>query len=667
MATRSSRPERTLAIFLLVIAAMFAAAASLGQWKPRLGLDLQGGTRITLQASTTTGGGVTKDKLNEAVGIISSRVNGAGVSEANVSTQGADIIIVEIPGAGNNNLERTIGSTAQLRFRLVEFVAGPPAPQQPTTAPTGPTSPGSSTRSPGTPSGTTPTSSPGTPSSTTATSSPGTSSSTTATSSAGNSAGVQPTPSPTAGTSSGATAPTLKPGNPSSSKNRVAAGWMKGTKTPPTRTKTSAASGQPTAASGSTPSPSPGSTSTPAPTVITPTVPGVTPTPGGAPTALQPPNLENIPDPLNWTPSTEWQAKFAAYQCPKNGAVTSTPDLPSQPLLACDAQRNKYLLGPAMIEGTQLTDANAQLPTTGTSWVVNLSFNGDATKTFADITSAIANKTSPLTGQQEQFAIVLDKKVISAPVVNSPIPNGQAVIQGSTANPFTQESASSLANSLKYGALPLSFETAQITTEGPELASNQLHAGIVAGIIGLILVVIYCLIYYRGLGFVVIASLVIAGLLTYASVLLLGQAYGFTLTLPGIAGLIVAVGITADSFIVYFERLRDEVRDGKTLRTSVETGWRRARMTILAADSVSMLAALVLFIFAIGVVKGFAFALGLTTFIDIFVVFFFTKPVVTLLSRTTFFGRGHKWSGLDREHLGMSPVRRRARPAEGEI
>ncbi|HEU0127993.1 MAG TPA: SecD/SecF family protein translocase subunit, partial [Pseudonocardiaceae bacterium] len=255
---------------------------------------------------------------------------------------------------------------------------------------------------------------------------------------------------------------------------------------------------------------------------------------------------------------------------------------------------------------------------------------------------------------------------ISAPVVNSPILNGQAVIEGSRADPFTQESASGLANSLKYGALPLSFDIEQVTNEGPELASNQLRAGIVAGIFGLLLVVIYCLLYYRGLGLVVIASLIIAGLMTYASVLLLGHAYGFTLTLPGIAGLIVAVGITADSFIVYFERLRDEVRDGRTLRTSVETGWVRARTTILAADSVSMLAALVLFVFAIGVVKGFAFALGLTTFIDIFVVFFFTKPMVTLLSRTKFFGQGHKWSGLDRQHLGMSPLKRRVRVAGGE-
>jgi preprotein translocase subunit SecD len=300
------------------------------------------------------------------------------------------------------------------------------------------------------------------------------------------------------------------------------------------------------------------------------------------------------------------------------------------------------------------------------AYAVTLSFNGRGANEFGNVTTATAknNPSSPNSGQQ--VAIVLDGEVLSAPTNDDPINGGQAIITGSVTNPFSQESASSLANALKYGALPLTFTLQDTTTEGPELASGQLNAGIIAGIVGLILVVGYCLLYYRGLGIVVISSLLVAGLIIYAMVLLLGHAYGFTLTLPGIAGLIVAVGITADSFIVYFERLRDEVRDGKTLRTSVETGWVRARSTILAADAVSMLAALVLFIFAIGVVKGFAFALGLTTFIDVFVVFFFTKPVITLLARTKFFGQGHKWSGLDRQHLGMPPLKPRPRPVGGE-
>jgi preprotein translocase subunit SecD len=388
------------------------------------------------------------------------------------------------------------------------------------------------------------------------------------------------------------------------------------------------------------------------------------------PSDLQPPDLLNIPDPLAWiaNPPQQWLQEASTYQCPAPGKrATKQLDVPSQPLIACDDAGYRYLLSPAVVEGTDVSDASAGIPQGEINYGVTLSFNSKGTREFGNVTSATAvnNPSSPNSGAQ--VAIVLDGQVLSAPTNQGPITGGQAIITGSPANPFTQSSSSNLANALKYGALPLTFTLQDQTTEGPELASGQLDAGILAGIVGLLLVVAYCLLYYRGLGLVVISSLIIAGTITYACVLLLGHAYGFTLTLPGIAGLIVAVGITADSFIVYFERLRDEVRDGKTLRTSVETGWARARSTILAADAVSMLAALVLFIFAIGVVKGFAFALGLTTFIDVFVVFFFTKPIVTLLARTKFFGQGHKWSGLDRQHLGMPPLKPRARTARGEV
>jgi preprotein translocase subunit SecD len=288
---------------------------------------------------------------------------------------------------------------------------------------------------------------------------------------------------------------------------------------------------------------------------------------------------------------------------------------------------------------------------------VNLTFNSEARKTFAKVTQAIANQTSPLTSQQKQFAIVLDGKVISAPTVNSPIPNGQAEISGN----FTQASAQSLANSLKYGALPLRFDVPVVTEEGPTLASNQLSAGLIAGAIGLGLVLLYCMLYYRGLGIVVLFSLAIAGVITYAVVLAMSQAVNFTLTLPGIAGLIVAVGITADSFIVYFERIRDEMRTGKSMRVAVEAGWVRARATCLAADAVSLLAAVVLYIFSIGVVKGFAFALGISTVIDLVVFFLFTKPMVSWLATFRFFYSGHRLSGLSPDQVGSR--RPRPRPA----
>jgi preprotein translocase subunit SecD len=256
-----------------------------------------------------------------------------------------------------------------------------------------------------------------------------------------------------------------------------------------------------------------------------------------------------------------------------------------------------------------------------------------------------------MAGTSDQFAIVLDGKVISAPTFEGVIPNGTSQITGN----FSESSAKSLATSLKYGALPITFDSTKTTIQviGPSLAGDQLSAGITAGIAGLVLVMIYCLLYYRGLGLVVIASLFVAAATTYAMVLLLAKSAGFTLTLPGIAGLIVAVGITADSFIVFFERIRDEMRSGKSMRVAVEAGWVRARATCVAADAVSILAAVVLYIFAAGVVKGFAFALGLSTLIDLAVFFWFTHPMVSWLARFPFFNKGHKLSGLDAENLGI--------------
>jgi preprotein translocase subunit SecD len=288
-------------------------------------------------------------------------------------------------------------------------------------------------------------------------------------------------------------------------------------------------------------------------------------------------------------------------------------------------------------------------------WQVNLQFTGEGGDKFLKATQNIAAR-----GQgQNLFAIVLDGEVISTPSVEQAIPGGQAQITGT----FTEAEARDLANVLKYGALPVSFDISSVETVSPQLGGDQLSAGIWAGLVGLALVVLFSFLYYRGLGLVVVLSLAAAAVLTYASVVLLGKAIGFTLTLAGIAGLIVAIGITADSFVVYFERLRDEVREGRSLRSSVETGWTRAKHTIIAADSISLLAAVVLYILAIGSVRGFAFTLGLTTLIDLIVVFVFTKPLVTLLARTDFFGHGHKLSGLDPEHLGVERLPGQTRPS----
>jgi preprotein translocase subunit SecD len=248
-------------------------------------------------------------------------------------------------------------------------------------------------------------------------------------------------------------------------------------------------------------------------------------------------------------------------------------------------------------------------------------------------------------------AVVLDGDVQSAPVTQQPITAGNVQITGGGTG-FTQDQANQLADVLKFGQLPLNFTQQSVSSISAELGSASLNAGLIAGVIGLIVVIIYLFTYYRGLGIVSVSSLLVASLLAYFVVVILSRYQNFRMELAGIAGLIVAIGITADSFIVFFERLRDEVRDGKALRPAVESGWKRARRTILVSDTVSFLAAVLLYHFAVSDVQGFAYTLGLTTLIDVLVVFLFTKPMVTLLAGTKFFGGGHRWSGLDPARLG---------------
>jgi preprotein translocase subunit SecD len=344
----------------------------------------------------------------------------------------------------------------------------------------------------------------------------------------------------------------------------------------------------------------------------------------------------------------EINAQFASFDCTlaENRQGTGT-DLPSQTIVACDrAGLTKYILGPAEVLGRQISEASAGLDTqSGNAWFVSLTFNGEGTAAFAAVTSRVTSLPEP----NNQLAIVLDGLVVSAPRINEAIPSGTAQITGS----FTQLEAKDLANVLKYGALPLAFDRGEVQQVSPTLGADQLDAGLIAGALGLALVVIFTLAYYRMLGFVTVGSLAIAGLMLYLLFLLLGEWIGFTLTLAGIAGAIVAIGVTADSFIVYFERVRDEMREGRSLRTAVETGWIRARRTILIADFVSLIAAVLLYFFAVGGVRGFAFTLGLTTVIDLIIIFVFTKPALVLVSRMKFFNSGHRLSGFSSKSLGM--------------
>jgi preprotein translocase subunit SecD len=362
------------------------------------------------------------------------------------------------------------------------------------------------------------------------------------------------------------------------------------------------------------------------------------------------PTLPNTPSPEPTDGSdTAWitpylQAEFLAYDCanPNNDPANAPAD---QPLITCEADGSaKYILGPVELDGSSIDDATFGIQQNDGRWAVNLRFDDEGTRIFGDISQRLYGATPPL----NQFAFVLDGLVLTAPAMNQVILGGDPSITGN----FTQESAKTLADQLRYGALPLSFEVVSSDTISATLGSQQLQIGLVAGLIGLALVAVYSLVVYRALGFVIIASLAVMGVITYIAICILAWRIGFRLSLAGVAGLIVSIGFTADSFIVYFERIRDELRDGKSITGAVEDGWSRAKRTIYISKSINVLAAVVLYILADATVKGFAFTLGLTTVIDVLIFILFTHPVMQLLARTRFFGEGHPLSGMDPEALG---------------
>lgn len=369
--------------------------------------------------------------------------------------------------------------------------------------------------------------------------------------------------------------------------------------------------------------------------------PSPTPTPSVDPALLVPPIQSK-------TLTSQYADIFKALDCATNTSVDGAkPDDETQYLIACDKDgAYKYVLGPALLSGTDVQTASAGLPQSGAgNWQVDLTMTTAGAKKFADATKALYQQKAPT----NQFGIVLDGVVMSAPAVNEPILGGSAVISGS----FTAEEAKALSQVLKFGSLPVSLSVDEVQQISPTLGSDQLRAGIVAGAFGLILVIIYMLLYYRALGLLATFSLIVAATFTYLIVVILGNEIGFTMTLAGIAGAIVAIGITADSFVVYFERLRDELREGKRLRGAVDHGWSRARRTILAADFVSILAAVVLYYLSVGSVRGFAFTLGLTTLIDILVAFMFTRPLVYLVAETKWMNAGSGFTGVSPARLGV--------------
>jgi len=446
--------------------------------------------------------------------------------------------------------------------------------------------------------------------------------------------GTTPTPTP---------APT-----PSSTASGKSAAPSASANASPSTHASSAASSSPSAAASSSPSASPSSSSHPA---LSTTANG-----SGDAAALTPATVRLF-DKLNCA-NKNW--KTHTY-----GPVPSAWDNPNVQTVSCFGG-NKYALAPAVVQGKDISGAQAVDQVAG--WVVTFNVKNPAAGNLGNLTTTMFNQYYKSSDPNKQvldlLGVVLDGDLQGAPPqVTSPI-STSVQVTGGTGNGFSQAQATQLADVLKYGSLPLSFKNLNTSSVSPSLGSDQLSAGLFAALVGLLLVVIYSFIYYRGLGVVSVSSLAIAALLTYMSVILLSKYEGFTLSLAGIAGLIVAIGITADSFIVFFERLRDEVREGRSLRAAVERGWVRARRTILVSDTVSFLAALLLYILSIGDVRGFAFTLGMTTLIDVIVVFLFTKPMITLLARTKFYGQGHPMSGLDPARLGArAPWRGSRRPA----
>ena len=373
-------------------------------------------------------------------------------------------------------------------------------------------------------------------------------------------------------------------------------------------------------------------------------------------------------DPENAS-SLKWETEqvlydFLTLDCSASADVKRVEGPADKPYAACDdSGRIKYILGPVTVPGSDLKSATAGLVRTQTggstgAWSVSLQFNNDGAEKFKESSEILYgfHDSDPEAGgnggagtpDRNHFAVVLDGTVITAPSMNSIIPTGQAEITGN----FTAASARTLANQLSFGSLPLNFEVESEQQISATIGTDHLTVGLWAAVIGFLLVILYLIWQYRGLAIISAGSLVVASIITYLVITLLSWAMGYRLSLAGVAGLIMAIGVTTDSFIVYFERVRDEVREGRPLRAAVEEGWDRAKRTILVSDAVNLVAAVVLYLLAVGGVQGFAFTLGITTVIDIAVIFLFTHPMMELLIRTRFFGEGHKLSGLDPEHLG---------------
>ncbi|MFE5702424.1 protein translocase subunit SecD [Rhodococcus koreensis] len=524
--TGSVHPVRYLTVFAVLVAVLYALVFFTGDKSatPKLGIDLQGGTRVTLTARTPDGSKPTPDSLRQAQEIIETRVNGLGVSGSEVVIDG-DNLVITVPG-DDSAQARSLGQTARLYVRPVQTSQAAAAP---------------GTQAPA--------------------------------------AGETPAQAPA------------------------------GTETP-------APQNRPFPAQDPSTSPAPSPTAEPAPTDES-----------GTETAEAADEIAAARATRQSTDPAVQQQAMATLDCSVPDPLRGNDD-PALPLVACSTDGQAvYLLEPAIIDGQEIADATSGYNSQQSRHEVSLTFKSEGSNTWATFTSQNIGK---------QAAFTLDSKVVSAPVVQGATPAGSSTsITGS----FTADSAKELANTLKYGSLPLSFAASEAETVSATLGLASLQAGLIAGLVGLVLVLLYCLLYYRMLGVLTALSLVLSGVMVYAIMVLLGRYINFTLDLAGIAGLIIGIGMTADSFVVFFERIKDEMREGRSFRSAVPRGWARARRTILSGNAVSFIAAAVLYILAIGQVRGFAFTLGLTTILDVVVVFLVTWPLVHLASKSPFWSR----------------------------
>lgn len=619
------RPGRQLAVLALLFVVLYllvflgGSGSIRDKLEPKLGLDLIGGSRVTYTATTSNGQAPQADQLEEARQIIESRANAYGVSEAEVVTEGDKNIVVSLAGESDDALAN-LGQAAELRFRKVLKITGDSSAAA--AAPTASAAP----------SGT-------------------------------------PTPAPTASA----------------------------TGAPATPTPSASAGGQ----GGGAPAPSASPSATPAPT---PSATGSAPAGGESGTRTREQALadakrkvgdaawaaasalENPPD-LSTNPAAAQQFEaFSKLDGPEVAALDpkmqySVPTIgcaqlnsrppgsiqdPAQQAVSCEASQ-KLFLDVAKVLGTDVADASGVLDQQGGDWVVSLDFTGEGQKKWTALTREAYENTggacdaSALGDQGKcRVAVVLDNEVISSPEIQGVL-TGDSQITGS----FNSRTANELAGKLRYGALPLTFTQQEVQNVSATLGTEHLKAGLLAAGIGMLLVIIYSFFYYRLLGTVIFLSLILSGLLVFGALIVLGRQIGYTLNLAGIAGFIVSLGVAADSFVIYFERLKDEIREGRSPRSAVPRAWARARRTIISANAITIMAAVVLYIVSVGTVKGFAFALGLATVLDLVVVFLFRHPIMAMFARTRAF-LSPRVSGLGRV-LEREPTDEPAKPRSARV